>query len=90
MRDNTIDIAKGIGIILVVWRHTFSNCPILNWILLFHMPLFFFLGGCFVKNEPNMLFIYKRIRTLLIPFLFFYGASFICKIGIRFLETVLN
>lgn len=51
------------------------------------MPLFFFLGGCFVKNEPNMLFVYKRIRTLIIPFLFFYGASLICKVGIKYIET---
>lgn len=68
MRDNSIDIAKGIGIILVVWGHQFANCPILNWICLFHMPLFFFLGGCFINDEKYSVFLYKKIRTLFIPF----------------------
>lgn len=81
-RDNSIDIAKGIGIILVVWGHQFENCPILNWILLFHMPLFFFLGGCFIKDEKYPIFLYKKIRTLFIPFLFFYMGSLLLKIVI--------
>lgn len=79
MRDNSIDIAKGIGIILVVWGHQFANCPIFNWIHLFHMPLFFFLGGCFMKDEKYSVFLYKKIRTLFIPFLFFYTSSLLLK-----------
>lgn len=79
MRDNSIDIAKGIGIILVVWGHQFANCPILNWICLFHMPLFFFLGGCFINDEKYSVFLYKKIRTLFIPFLFFYASSLLLK-----------
>lgn len=34
-----IDIARGIGIILVVWGHT--GGPMINYINQFHMPLFF-------------------------------------------------
>ena len=79
-RDNSIDIAKGIGIILVVWGHQFANCPIYTWIHLFHIPLFFFLGGCFIKDEKYLIFLYKKIRTLFIPFLFFYTSSLFLKI----------
>ncbi len=79
-RDNSIDIAKGIGIILVVWGHQFANCPIYTWIHLFHIPLFFFLGGCFIKDEKYPIFLYKKIRTLFIPFLFFYTSSLFLKI----------
>ena len=79
-RDSSIDIAKGIGIILVVWGHQFENCPIHDWIYLFHMPLFFFLGGCFIKNESYPVFLYKKVRTLFLPFLFFYSSSLVLKI----------
>lgn len=79
-RDNSIDIAKGIGIFLVVWGHQFSNCPIFNWIYLFHMPLFFFLGGCFIKDEKYSIFLYKKVRTLLTPFIIFYLGSLLLKI----------
>lgn len=40
MRNNIIDIAKGIGIILVVAGHSMEWPK--NFIYLFHMPLFFF------------------------------------------------
>lgn len=40
-RDKNIDIAKGLGIFLVVWGHT-SATP--EWISAFHMPLFFSLA----------------------------------------------
>lgn len=82
MRDKSIDIAKGLGIILVVWGHQFQLCPVLYWINLFHMPLFFFLGGCFMRNEPYIIFLYKKIRTLFIPFLFFYLGSALLKLFI--------
>lgn len=67
-RDITIDIAKGIGIFLVVLGHV----PILMWlatpIYIFHMPLFFFLSGMFFHlNEDRKMGLYKKIRTLIIP-----------------------
>lgn len=81
IRDNSVDIAKGIGIILVVWGHTFQACPILTTILLFHMPLFFFLAGCFITTKDSLqLFLYKKIRTLILPFFCFYIGSFVIKI----------
>lgn len=39
-RDNSIDIVKGWGIILVIWGHT--SHFLFNEIYAFHMPLFFF------------------------------------------------
>lgn len=71
-RDITIDIAKGIGIFLVVLGHV----PIPMWlatpIYIFHMPLFFFLSGMFFHlNEDRKMGLYKKIRTLIIPYFFF-------------------
>lgn len=95
IRDNSIDIAKGIGIFLVVWGHTFEACPIRREIYFFHMPLFFFLAGCFVRKDNIKVVFYKRMRTLLVPFAFFYVASLIIKLGKAMssnplLDTILN
>lgn len=44
MRDHLIDVAKGIGILLVVFAHIYKgSCT--DFIYLFHMPLFFYLSG---------------------------------------------
>ena len=58
MRDRIqeIDIAKGIGILLVVIGHATGiqqGGIIRNVIYVFHMPLFFFLSGLVLKQEPN-------------------------------------
>lgn len=78
-RDLSIDIAKGIGIILVVYGHT-KNCPIVDLIFAFHMPLFFLLSSMFIKIEETSNFIYKKFRTLVIPFVIVYGLAFCLKI----------
>ncbi len=45
MRIDSLDILKGIGIILVVVGHMIGNqLYIRPWIYAFHMPLFFMLG----------------------------------------------
>ena len=50
-RDSTIDIMKGIGIILVILGHAIQNnyVPLNKVILSFHMPLFFFVSGMLFK-----------------------------------------
>jgi polysaccharide biosynthesis protein PslL len=76
-----IDIARGIGIMLVVMGHTLAeaNYHVQNSTVLFlgqliysfHMPLFFFLSGMFFKPEirfPDLL--KRRFDSLLKPYLF--------------------
>jgi acyltransferase len=41
------------------------------------MPLFFLISGFFFKNEKGTLFYKKKIRRIIIPFLFFSTASFL-------------
>lgn len=43
-RNETIDIMKGIGIILVMLGH--QNLPINTLIYSFHMPLYFIIREC--------------------------------------------
>ena len=71
-RDRSIDIAKGIGIFLMVMGHTISNKIALQWIYSFHMPLFFFLSGVFHSQGKNYKeFLEKKVKTLLVPYFFF-------------------
>lgn len=72
-KNNHIAIAKAIGIILMVVGH--SGCPnsISNFIYTFHMPLFFFFSGYFIKDintrESLMVFTFKKIKGLYLPYL---------------------
>lgn len=62
-----LDIAKGIGILLVVWAH--AKGPFTSYMYQFHMPLFFLISGYLFnsKNTPKQ-FIIKKIQSLYIPF----------------------
>jgi fucose 4-O-acetylase-like acetyltransferase len=72
-RNIAIDIAKGLGIILVVWGHTSKACPIHNEIYLFHMPLFFILSGYFFKSvyKPFLQMLQKKFQAYILPYFFF-------------------
>lgn len=75
MRDTTLDIAKGIGIILVLLGH------IVRWdgwcsqaIFSFHMPLFFFVAGLVLKSaegDNGGRFVKTQAVKLLVPYLYF-------------------
>jgi fucose 4-O-acetylase-like acetyltransferase len=73
-RIETIDIAKGIGILLVVLGHNdFGYVSPFGYKLIysFHMPLFFFLSGYFLNASiPFFEFFKKRFNALLKPYLF--------------------
>ena len=80
-----IDIAKGIGIILVVFAHTLvpqiresNKAAGFIWIFIynFHMPLFFFLSGwLFERNlsryKSKGKFILGKLKLLMLPYLTF-------------------
>jgi polysaccharide biosynthesis protein PslL len=73
-RIEYIDIAKGIGILLVVLGHNdfeVISLFVQRLIYSFHMPLFFFLSGYFLNTAvPFFDFFKKRFNALLKPFLF--------------------
>lgn len=73
-----IDMAKGLGMLTVIWGHIMLIGPTNIVIYAFHMPLFFFLSGMLFKKENYTTvaeFIKKRIRTLLIPYVLFSIAT---------------
>lgn len=67
-RDIKVDIVKGLGIIMVVWAH--ANGPLSDYIVQFHMPLFFFISGMLFQPEKNSCkeYIIKKMKCLLFPF----------------------
>ena len=73
-RIEWIDIAKGIGIILVVLGHITPRGSFINdFIYVFHMPLFFICCGlCFKGNTSFRDLLKKRLRQLMLPFIFFF------------------
>ena len=72
-RSPEVDVAKGIGIVLVVLAHCCGGTLPSNVINSFHMPLFFCLSGLFLfrKNESFRDFINKKAKSLLFPCLIF-------------------
>ena len=80
-RQLDMDIAKGIGIILVVWEH--AEGPFSHYISGFHMPFFFFISGMLYINGDRSIKDYtiRKCKSLLAPFwwwnLIFYPVFFI-------------
>lgn len=71
MRDDKVTIAKGIGILLMVAAHAGIPDVVNRFVVMFHMPLFFFMSGyCFKEKYllSPITFINKRIKGLYIPF----------------------
>lgn len=74
MRIKTYDIAKGIGILLMIIGHVTGMIPIHKFIYQFHMPLFLILSGILFNEQKwqnTKLFFVSRIKTLFTPYLFF-------------------
>ncbi len=69
-----IDIARGIGILLVVLGHSDARAisPLLfQWVYSFHMPLFFFLSGMFFRPGMTLAdLLRRRWKSLAKPYFF--------------------
>lgn len=88
-RIEWIDIAKGIGIVLVSFGHLRNGdgqsvwLPALDTLIsaiyLFHMPLFYFLGGLtFGMRGGFKAFLIRKAKTLLVPY-YVFSLYFLAK-----------
>lgn len=74
-RIASIDIAKGLGILLVVLGHQidYFDADIqaaYRYIYLFHVPLFFFLSGMFFREQEDLWTCFKKkFMRLFVPYL---------------------
>lgn len=70
-RLDYIDIAKGLGMLAIVWGHICCKGWSNELVYSFHIPLFFFLSGMMFNREkyPSFWqFFKKRAKRLLIPY----------------------
>ncbi len=77
-RIEYIDIAKGIGMLLVVWGHIMIGGWTNPFIYAFHIPLFFFISGMMFRRNTQggfKTFLIKRIKTIVLPYLFYSFIS---------------
>ncbi len=89
-RIEWIDILKGIAIISVIIGHrtwiSYGIVPAVLkiWIYSFHIPLFFFLSGYTFSVKENTKFgkfVLKKVKTILIPMVFFSMVSILVNYG---------
>ena len=74
-RIEWIDIAKGLGILLMIVGHTFLNESLSRKLVFsFHMPLFFILAGYTFRVKPNAEVVKSSAKRLLVPYALTYWA----------------
>jgi polysaccharide biosynthesis protein PslL len=79
-----VDVLKGIGILTVVVGHIWQAPS--KYLLLFHMPLFFFVSGYLYKPvADNKKYLIKKSLQLLVPYI-----SFLISISFVMFLTSLN
>lgn len=84
-RDETFDILKGIAIIFVIMGHCAVG-PLRAFIFSFHMPLFFFITGYFLKIRPLCRELNLSLKRLMIPYIF----SAFCVLAIAAIRNYSN
>lgn len=81
-RIGYIDLAKGIGIVLVVWAH--AKGPLQSYIYQFHMPFFFILSGLLYSEKSSFKeYLWKKTKSLYMPFVFWNLLIYITKEIVR-------
>lgn len=79
-RLSWIDVAKGIGIILVIYGHALNAQSLRYLIYSFHMPLFFLLSGMVfrhIDHEKFIHFLKKDFTNIILPYLFFASVTMV-------------
>lgn len=79
-RKSWIDIARGIGLLLVLYGHVLGSDETRFFIYSFHIPLFFFLSGMVFKEAHTLSFsrfIIKNAKQILIPYILFAFLTYI-------------
>lgn len=91
-RELSTDIARGLGIILVVYGHTVAawggdNEILHRFIYSFHMPLFFGLSGMYISTNSELIpFIKSKVTRFVIPFIFWVMIYFIFYLTLRIVK----
>ena len=83
-RIKWVDVAKGWGIIFVIYGHITSDF-LAVWLYTFHVPLFFFLSGYFFNpSKEPFPFFKSKAKGLLLPYLTLGVPLFLLNIHFGF------
>ena len=91
IRDITFDIAKGIGIVLVVIGHYIPDTApswyigFVSFVYHFHMPLFFMIAGFFYERSIKKIGYWRFVRSKFERLMFPYFILSWAIIGIKIL-----
>lgn len=83
-RLDYIDIAKGLGMLAVIWGHVMIFGWSYKLVYGFHIPLFFMLSGmCFnqMKYTSVEQLIKRRVKTLLVPYVLFSFVTWLVYVA---------
>jgi len=78
-RISWIDIARGIGILAVIYAHGLDGHSIRYLFYAFHIPLFFFLSGVVFHHKNHESFysiVRSAVKNILIPYFLFATLSY--------------
>ncbi len=82
-----IDIARGLGMLSVIWGHIMHSGWSYNLVYSFDIPLFFLLSGMvFRKEKYNTLkdFLKHRAKTILLPYVIFSVITWIIWVAYNY------
>ena len=88
-RFDYLDIARGIGILMVVWAHILVTGWTHEMIYAFHMPLFFFLSGMLFKREKYnsfYSFLIHRGKRLFVPYIIYSVVTWLFWASFRYIR----
>lgn len=88
-RFDYLDLARGIGILMVVWAHILVTGWTHEMIYSFHMPLFFFLSGMLFKREKYNSFynfLIHRGKRLFVPYIMYSVVTWLFWALFRFIR----
>lgn len=81
MRFQWIDMAKGLGILLMILGHMHVGQSIRDFIYSFHMIMFVMISGYLYKEDTALKnYLPRKVRTLLIPYLMTNVVSYFVRL----------
>ena len=94
-RIDEIDIIKGIGILFVLYGHSFidSKGPVKIWLYTFHLSLFFFCAGYTFEPDKYRCFralLTRKSKTVLFPYFLYSFLCFFFTLMVKFALYIKN
>ena len=69
-RTDYFDVYRGIGILCMIICHVYIGFTFDKFVHAFHMPMFFFVTGYFFSIKKTSVFLKKKVRSLIVPYIF--------------------